>query len=300
MTVYLRALVKDIGIIKEVATPFTYPGGELHLKNVGEYDSPNTVWIADVRFGTEQDLTYAALLASIAHQRQAPFVLLLPYLPAARSDKVAYHDDPVGVQVYADRVNAMNPQQVIGIDAHSPVVHRYLRNLTELKPGPLVRRALGYRPALETGWDDDAQKYDAVIAPDKGAVQRAIDVAGMLGRHGVDIYHADKKRDLKTGKILGIELTEALPKRGRYLVVDDICDGGGTFMGLAEALDLPGKDQLGLWVTHGIFSGKANLLRRDYGQIYTTDSHPGHGRVGVATTIVPVEAYLTQHLKEFG
>jgi ribose-phosphate pyrophosphokinase len=117
---------------------------------------------------------------------------------------------------------------------------------------------------------------------------------------GVDLYIADKKRDFDTGKILGIEMTEPLPKTGRYLVVDDICDGGGTFMGLANAIDLP-KDQLGLWVTHGIFSGNAHLLRDHYRNIYTTDSHPGNNRVGVATMVVPTRSYMFQNLqKEFG
>jgi ribose-phosphate pyrophosphokinase len=306
MTVHFRAIVHDgmeeeRGLQRDAASPFKYPGGELHLKDVFENRSRSTVWIADVRFGPDgdQDLTYAAMLANIAHQRQAPFVLFLPYLPAARSDKVGYLKDPIGVEVYADRINAMNPQQVISIDIHSPVAHRYVRNLTELKSLPLIKRSLRYEPQLSSQFDKNFEHYDGVIVPDKGAIDRASWVAKNLGVWGIPFYQADKKRDLETGDILGIEMVDELPPEGRYIVVDDICDGGGTFIGLAEATGLP-REQLTLWVTHGIFSGQAQKLRRHYGQIYTTDSHQNHHKQLVPTQIVPVESYMYQNLKEFG
>jgi phosphoribosylpyrophosphate synthetase len=272
--------------IHGAAEPFQYPGGEWHLRNLADVRDPAAVWIADVRFRSADDLVQAALFADVAHQRQAPFMLFLPYLPAARSDR-PMAGQPVGVATYSQLINSMNPQQVIGIDAHSPIVHRHLRKLTELSPVPLVQRAL----KNSAGYDG----YHAVIAPDKGAVERAATTATALG---VDMYRADKDRDEETGRINGIKMVDKLPKSGKYLVVDDICDGGGTFMGLAQATGLP-KEQLGLWITHGIFSGNAPNLRDHYRYIYTTDTHPGHNRVGCATAHQPVFTYMINNLKEF-
>lgn len=283
MTVYLRALIRDHGLKREVAQPFTYPGGEMHLKDIVDNVLSVRAWIADVRGAQADDLVAAAMLANVAHGRQTPFVLMLPYLPAARADR----GEPMGCRVYAELINSMNPQQVIGIDAHSPMIGRYMRNLTELDAFPLLDRALH-----DVGHVD---RYDAIIAPDKGAVERAEWTAEHLG--DLDVYHAEKHRDFDTGKILGIEMNEKLPEAGRYLVVDDICDGGGTFIGLANATGLH-HTQLGLWVTHGIFSGNAPNLRRYYRHIYTTDSHPGYNRPGVATVSVPTETYMFQNLKE--
>lgn len=283
MTVYLKAHERGVGLNREVAELFHFPGGEVHLKDVGDHRSPTTAWIADVRFHNADDLVAAAQLANVAHSHQAPFVLFLPYLPAARADKGL----PLGCRVYADIINAMNPQQVVGIDPHSPMMGRYLRNLTSLSPGPLIHRALS-----EAGHLD---RYDGVIAPDKGAHDRAMKVAVELD---IDYYEAQKIREFDTGKILSIQI-EKLPGNGKYLVVDDICDGGGTFIGLANALGLD-NTQLGLWVTHGIFSGNAPVLRRSYQHIYTTDSHPGHARIGCATMVVPTETYMLQNMSEKG
>jgi ribose-phosphate pyrophosphokinase len=290
-------MVKNEGWRYDVARSFQYPGGELHLKDVDNLlRDPRAVWVADVRGAVLDDLGYAALLADVAHQRQAPFVLFYPYLPAGRSDHVG-SPDPLGVRVYADLVASFNPQQVIGIDPHSHISARYYRNLTALDPTPLVMQSLeGDLMTRGYGQDHPHHWWDGVIAPDKGAVERAGKVAEALGR---PLFTADKVRVQYTGKIESITPPEGLDPGGQYLVVDDICDGGGTFIGLAKAMGLS-REQLGLWVTHGIFSGNAQNLRGYYNRIYTTDSHPGHNRVGVATSVVQVETYMTQNMKGFG
>lgn len=281
MTIHFQAMTSG-GLDHGVAEAFQFPGGEWHLRGLAKYPTGASVtWIANLRGASADELVQAGLLAQVAHSRQEPFVLFLPYLPAARSDR----GTPTGAVVYADLIRSMNPQQIIGIDPHSTVIEKLLApKLTTLGPYTLMERAL----------TEGSHHYNAVIVPDKGAVQRASTAAETLG---IDLYHAEKHRDFETGKITGIKMVDPLPPTGKYLVVDDICDGGGTFNGLAEATGLP-KEQLGLWVTHGIFSGKANTLREHYQHIYTTDSHPGHNRVGVATTIVPCQTYMLENLKE--
>lgn len=316
--IYFRLRTKD-GLVREAAVPFTYPGGERHLKELPGPTDPDTVWIADVRFSSDgdTDLTYAHAFGNVAHQRQQPFVLMLPYLPAARSDRSEPPGgEPVGAVVYHDRVKAMNPQQVIGIDAHSPFIQQHYRDsmpgkLTVLDPYPLLETALQNGGKLR--FSDDFTEvewchYDAIIAPDKGAVVRAEYVADRLG---IDCYHAEKHRDFKTGVIDGIAMTEQLPASGSYLVVDDICDGGRTFRELAIATGLH-RDRLGLWVTHGIFSGHAIDLRQGYTCIMTSDSHTGYNnfgdrfsatkhnteRVHIADVVVPCETYMLHNMKE--
>ncbi len=282
MSVYLGVQVPGFGLYRDAATPFQYPGGEWHLKDIlpCNLTPSGSVWLARVNGADVNDLVLAALFAQVAHSRQQPFVLLLPYLPAARSDR----GEPTGAIVYADLVKSMNPQQVIGIDPHSDKIELFLGpKLTSIPPTALIERVL-----RETG-----DTYDAVIAPDHGAVPRARAVADALM---VPLVIADKKRDFETGKIEGITIDGVEPDK-RYLVVDDICDGGGTFRGLAAATELE-RDRLGLWVTHGIFSGVAHELKKDYAHIYTTDSHPGHGSLAVKATVVPAEAIMFQHIKE--
>ncbi|ASZ74808.1 ribose-phosphate pyrophosphokinase [Mycobacterium phage Phabba] len=283
MTVHLRIHTAQQGMIpKQYPESFQYPGGEWSLRNIPEIPSDQgaVTLIADMRGADPHDLVKAALWSDVADRANFwhagrvdfAFVLMLPYLPAARADKGDTDRSPIGANVYSRLIRGLAADQIITIDPHSSYMPRQFRNLKVASPVTLVRRAL----------ESSAPQFDAVICPDKGAIDRADAVAIMMG---VPVYTCDKQRDLETGKILGLKVPPLDPKK-RYLVVDDICDGGGTFALLADKIGLPSK-QLGLWVTHGIFSGRANELSKSYGWIGTTDSHPGHNRLGVATTIVP-------------
>lgn len=91
----------------------------------------------------------------------------------------------------------------------------------------------------------------------------------------------EKERDQETGRITNYKVPD-VPK-GKCLVIDDICDGGSTFMMLGDAIE----NELDLKVTHGIFSNNADtkLLKR-YGKIFTTNSYPQDGRVLEGNVII--------------
>ena len=80
----------------------------------------------------------------------------------------------------------------------------------------------------------DPADYVGLICPDAGAAKRTEAVAEALA---LPVFYARKKRDFATGRLSGFAC-EPLPPEGRLIVVDDICDGGGTFRGLAEATGL--------------------------------------------------------------
>ena len=62
------------------------------------------------------------------------------------------------------------------------------------------------------------------------------------------------------------------------LIVDDICDGGGTFSGIAQVLRANGAEKIYLCVTHGIFSKGIEINGID--EIFTTDSYASPDQAG--------------------
>lgn len=253
---------------------FNFPGGEIHLTdNTGEGELAVAALVtgADVN-----DYIALAEWADLIHSKGQKAVALIPYLPAARADR----GHPFGAKVYADLINMANLDQVVCLDPHSHVMPGLVNNITVVDSDIIIRNHVLGR----SGKDG----YVGVIAPDAGAVERAQRVADTLH---LPLYKATKHRDFETGKLTHFEAPADLPAEGRLLLADDICDGGGTFLGLADAMGL-GRERLSLWVSHGIFSGKANLLTEKFGSIYTTDSHPGATREDVDATVVPVLPYL--------
>jgi len=265
-------------------TPFQFPGGEWHF-DIPDYAQPRALTIINDQHIMD-DLAIAGLWVDWCKSVGEKAIINLPYLPAARADR----GTPFGGKVYANMINALGADEVRVFDPHSSVVPELINNVRVIFFPRVVRHAV-------FGKNYAAQKvYDGIIAPDKGAVNRA----SMISRStNLPLYRASKVRDFKTGKLKNYSAPRLLDRNKKYLVVDDICDGGGTFMLLAQALDLP-KEQLGIWVSHGIFSGNAGNLADHYSDIYTTDSVVPY--TNVATKVVKLAPYLTspyaEHLNE--
>lgn len=191
--------------------------------------------------------------------------LILPCMPGARQDRLNDVGDYLfTVKSIAREINLRLFSRVTLLDPHSKVGPALIDNCHVVRAADCIETPSG--------------KYAAVVSPDAGAEERAGAVARKLG---VPLLHGWKTRDVATGEISGFGLEpNKLPSQALVLVVDDCCDGGGTFTGLADVLD---KDDLKahLWVTHGVFTrGTAHLLER-YGHVYCTDSVLGP-REGVA------------------
>ena len=259
-------------VVLSAIEPFKFPGGERHLRLPAE---PETPAYARVNGCTADDLVLLGLWADSAHQAGHRAIAHIPYLPAARADR----GTPFGAKVYANMINAAGLDEVVVFDPHSPVAPSLVQNVRIVYSAEVLAEVL--REAGET------DSYSAVLAPDKGAVERASKAADALG---LPLFTATKTRDFDTGKLTSFEVPQ-LPRSGRVLVVDDICDGGGTFRGLATAAGI-GRDRLGLWVSHGIFSGAAGELTGHFAQIFTTDSHPGARRADVGAHVTELAPYL--------
>ena len=116
--------------------------------------------------------------------------------------------------------------------------------------------------------------------PDSGARSRYMDrLRQLYSPEDFKIIYGDKVRNTLTGEISGYEVIGDLPAiensyyNNSVLVIDDICDGGRTFIELAKVLKAKQPDvSLALYVTHGIFSKGLDELRTYYDYIYTTNT----------------------------
>jgi len=283
LTLTFRTKTTQGWTIDSPLNAFTFPGGEAHItgtddKYIAEYQ------IADLRGADSHELFQLAMWADACKRRYEKTVLILPYLPGARADRGI----PLGARVYADFIGGLHLDQIITLDPHSWTMPNALRfgpvpgYLSIFPVSRIIKRELGDRGDVYN------HPYVGVIAPDKGAVDRAQAAAKALH---VPLFKAEKHRDFETGKLSGFTCEE-LPETGKLLLVDDICDGGGTFIGLAEATGLT-DERLDLWVTHGIFSQGLSTLRSYYGHIYTTDSWGTRLPSTDYFTVIPVLPYLT-------
>lgn len=256
-----------------------FPAGEVHIK-IPEDINENAV-AALVTGANADDYVALAQWADIVHQDGGKAVAVIPYLPGARQDR----GKPFGASVYADLINMAKLDKVICFDPHSHVMPELIKNVVVVNSDHVIKNEVFGRSGIEGG-------YVGLICPDDGAHERTERLAETLR---LPVFYAKKHRDMQTGKLSGFEC-EAVPSEGRLLVVDDICDGGGTFMGLADAIGVD-RTRLTLWVSHGVFSGNAAQLNERYGRIYTTDSHPGATNADVGAHVTTLLPYLMHAIR---
>ena len=101
MSITFRAKHKSGFWVEAPLTPFTFPGGEAHIKMAeGIYLDDYTHYMADVRGHDPQDLFMLSMWAQVVHKIPgAKMTVILPYLPAARADRGdarAHHRRGVG------------------------------------------------------------------------------------------------------------------------------------------------------------------------------------------------------------
>lgn len=196
---------------------------------------------------------------ALQERNQRDIDLILPFVPGARQDRLNDKGDFLfTAKSVAKEINARKFRSVTVLDPHS-----------EVTPALIDRcRVIHAHECVHAGGAQFAPiRYSAVVSPDSGAEKRAGAVARNLN---LPMIHGWKTRDVATGAITGFGL-ERSDVQGRVLVVDDICDGGGTFEGLAKIIEERGL-KADLYVTHGIFSKGTTELLKHYERIYCTDS----------------------------
>lgn len=221
-----------------------------------------------LRHETTTEFVAAMFLCDSIYERGGKVKnLILPYIPGARQDRVNPTGDTLfAAKSFVDMINWQVFEKVVVIDPHSPVSLNSIEDAVEYPLSEVASRM----------W----KGYTGIIAPDKGAKSRAEIFAEALD---IPIYYASKTRDVSTGRLSGFSVD--IPEGGHYLVADDICDGGGTFVGLGEKIKEAGSFA-DLYVTHGIFAKGTRELKNYYKNIYTTDSLPKRENADVL--VVPV------------
>lgn len=251
-----------------------FPGGEPNIRidynyNMVDDECNQGGWMnvrITHRINTFQDLGVLAMAVNALRHIYPieSLYLTLPYFPGARQDRVCNDGEAFTCEVYAAMINAMDFQVVTIFDPHSDVTPALINNVE-------VKSNFEFIKAVDTNLLVQEKVHDFhIICPDAGAGKKIIELCKECGFDSM--IKCDKTRDLSSGKLSGFEVYAEDLKGKPCLIVDDICDGGGTFIGLAEKLKEKNAGNLYLAVTHGIFSKGPEVLAKHFKKVFTTDS----------------------------
>lgn len=234
---------------------FNFSGGECHVrlfKDIGD-----CVKLL-AQLNNSDDIIHLLLTVDAIRRMnsQAKIYLTIPYFPYARQDRVCNEGEALSVKVMADLINSLHCTEVTIYDPHSDVTPALLNNCRVISLAQIIADSMLAKLINE--------ENIILVSPDAGAEKKIRTTATKLTLNGktVDVLCASKTRDTLTGEIKATQM-HAEVKGKNLIMLDDICDGGRTFIELAKVLKGLGAGDVYLYVTHGIFSRGLSTLK-DY------------------------------------
>ncbi len=245
---------------------FTFSGGEEHIRFKNNSEEDVAIIRITAKLTNASKILKLVLAVDALKRMYGPKLsleLCSPYFPYARQDRVCVDGEAHGAHVMAGLINALAFDRVTIWDAHSDVSPALLNNVINVQQGPIIEQHTKLAQQLR-------DKQLTLVSPDAGATKKTQTVAKYFGG-GIEVLQAEKIRDLETGQITHTDTHGDVANKD-LLIVDDICDGGRTFIELAKVLKQKKCKSISLYVTHGIFSKGTDVFNGLINNIYTTDS----------------------------
>lgn len=168
-------------------------------------------------YESNDELMYLIMIKRhLDYLRDAEIYLLLPYVPNGRMDRVKqYKHEVFTLKYFCEIINSLNFKHVYTLDNHSDVSTALLNNCINHNPKKHIEYAIS------------GIKCENLVLyfPDAGSAKRYADLFPEL-----PYCYGEKKRDWKTGKILGLDIktNEIDLENKSVFMVDDIIAYGGS------------------------------------------------------------------------
>ncbi len=187
---------------------------------------------------------------------------VIPYFGYARSDKKDRPRVPISAKLVSNLITKAGAHRVLTIDLHASQIQGFFDiPVDHLFAAPVVVDYFNRNPIDNL----------IVVAPDTGGAERARAYAKRLN---AGLALCDKRRErANEADVMNIV---GDVKGKNCLIIDDMCDTGGTICKVAEALHKAGANEVYACFTHGVLSGKAveNITGSYLKKIIVTNTIP--------------------------
>ncbi|MFA4647696.1 ribose-phosphate diphosphokinase [Pyrococcus kukulkanii] len=235
-----------------------FPDGEKYVRILGEGEE--AIVVQSAYYPQDEHLIEALLLGDALKERGFKRLkLIVPYLAYSRQDRVTKEGEPISVRAVM-KMLGLYYEELYVFDIHNP-------KTLEFFPG----KAHNVSPArVIAEYFKDKLGDGIVMAPDRGALERARSVADILG---LEYGHFEKKRISPTE----VQMTpvDVNVKGKNVLIVDDIISTGGTMIKAANLLRKLGAKKIFVAATHGVFAeGAIERVSKAVDELAVTNTIP--------------------------
>ncbi len=187
---------------------------------------------------------------------------VIPYFGYARSDKKDRPRVPIAAKLVANLLTTAGANRVITIDLHAGQIQGFF---------DIPVDHLYAAPVMVKYFQEEITDDLIVVAPDTGGAERARAYAKRLD---AGLALCDKRRE--KANVAEVMNVVGDVEGKNCLIIDDMCDTGGTICKVAEALHKSGAKSIQACFVHPVLSGKAaeNIRNSHIKRIIVTNTIP--------------------------
>lgn len=212
---------------------------------------------------TDQNLMELLIMQDAFMRSSAERVTaVIPYFGYARSDKKDRPRVPIAAKLAANLITTAGAHRVLTIDMHASQIQGFFDiPVDHLYAAPIVVDYFAANPIENL----------IVVAPDTGGAERARAYAKRLD---AGLALCDKRRERANEADVMNVVGDVEGKN--CLIVDDMCDTGGTICKVAKALHDNGANDIYACFTHAVLSGNAasNISNSYLKKVIVTNTIP--------------------------
>jgi ribose-phosphate pyrophosphokinase len=257
-----KSVAKNLGITLGKASVKTFSDGEISVE-IEENVRGQDIYIIQPLCDPVNDNLMELLIMVDALKRSSVerISVVLPYFGYSRQDRRARSARvPITAKVVANMLTSMGVERLLTIDLHADQIQGFF----DIPVDNIYATPLFLADIHKQNYQDTI-----IVSPDVGGVVRARALAKQLNS---DLAIVDKRRpEANVSEVMQI-IGDVKDKC--CIIVDDICDTAGTLCHAADALKEQGASKVFAYITHPIFSGKAdqNINNSTIDGIIVTDT----------------------------
>ncbi|RNI39785.1 ribose-phosphate pyrophosphokinase [Hanamia caeni] len=240
-------------LAKQIALRFGEPLGKINIQKFSDGEigveyvesiRGQFVFLIQSTFSPTDNLMELLLMIDAAKRASADKVIaVIPYYGYARQDRKDKPRVAIGSKLVANMIVAAGADRIITMDLHAPQIQGYF----DIPVDHLDSSAI-YIPYIE---DLDLENL-TFAAPDVGSANRIREIASYFE---VDMVICDKHRR-RANEIASMVVIGDVTNRN-IVLIDDICDTGGTLCKSAGLLLEKGARSVRAFCTHPVLSNNA-------------------------------------------
>jgi len=249
-----------------------FPDDEFYIRILDDISGEHVIIIQTTY--PDHNIVELFLLQNAVEESGAKEIsIVIPYFGYARQDTKFQEGEPISAKAMANLIS-LNADKVITVDPHKEhIIDFFSTSAFSCSAVPEIAKYLREK------------NIDMILAPDKGALQRAKQASEIIE---CDFDYMEKTRiDSSTIKIKPKKLNA---KNKNVAIIDDIISTGGTMAKSIQQLKKHGAKNVFVACSHGLFAGDAvkKLVNAGCSEIISTDTvQSDFSRVKIAPCLLP-------------